>query len=289
MATYAQLESEQVWHDQVVPPFMTGFLIVPLRNHYSLGADAVGSPGDNGHLYGRHRSADWDRRSRYCTNRAYGTTDARDRAGSQSWYRAVDIGITGEELHAACHRLDNAVRAGLLPEVAEWFGTFDGKTVVGWFQGHPSSSDSSHLFHLHVGLWTQFANDFHVMQRVFDVVTGTAIPAPVPEEDDDMHLVGSGASDGSIYFVPGYAAPSGRAAAFGLGGDLFQAYKNAGVKLVTLPTGMRVVDCPVYDINPQPWPAGGSSGPAGPVDLTDAAVAQVAVAVADEDHRRSAS
>ena len=180
MATYAQLESEQVWHDQVVPPFMTSFLIVPLRNFYGLDANTCGAPGDNNHLYGRHRSADWDRTSRYCTNRAYGTTDPRDHLGNQDWYRAVDIGIQGPTLWDACHRLDTAVRAGELPEVAEWFGTFDGQTVVGWFQGHPSSSDTSHLYHMHVGFWNEFANDFQVMQRVYNVVTG--------QEDDVANI-----------------------------------------------------------------------------------------------------
>jgi hypothetical protein len=179
MVTYLQLESEQVWVDQVVPPFMTSFLIVPLRNFYGMGPDLIGAPGDNNHLYGRHRSPNWDRQSRYCTDRSYGTTDSRDHAGDQDWYRAVDIGIQGDTLHAACHRLDNAVRAGQLPEVAEWFGTFDGHTVVGWYEGHPSSSDSSHLYHMHVGFWTEYADNFQVMQRVYGIITGTAT-------EDDM-------------------------------------------------------------------------------------------------------
>lgn len=172
MATYLQLESEQVWHDQIVPPFMTGFLIVPLRDFYGLDANSCGAPGDNNHLYGRHRSANWDLQSRYCTDRAYGTTDARDHLGDQNWYRAVDIGIQGQTLHDACHRIDTAVRSGLLPEVAEWFGTFDGVNVVGWYEGHPSSSDTSHLYHMHVGFWNEYADNFQVMQRVFGIVTG---------------------------------------------------------------------------------------------------------------------
>ena len=182
MPTYLQLESEQVWHDQIVPPFMTGFLIVPLRNFYGLDANAVGAPGDNNHLYGRHRSANWDRQSRYCTNRAYGTVDGRDHQGDQNWYRAVDTGIQGQTLFDACHRLDAAVRAGQLPEVAEWFGTFDGHTVVGWYEGHASSSDSSHLYHLHVGFWNQYADDFQVMQRVYGIITGTEGDAMTAQE-----------------------------------------------------------------------------------------------------------
>lgn len=112
---------------------------------------------------------------------------------------------------------------------------------------------------------------------------------PLPEEDDDMHMVGSGASDGSIYVAPGFAAPSGKAAAFPLGPDLFAAYKAAGFKLVSLPAGMTVAACPVYDINPQPWPVGGGGGPGGAVDLTDASVTKVATAVVDLEHDRLAS
>lgn len=172
MVTYLQLESEQVWHDQITPPFMTGFLIVPLRNFYGLGTNDVAAAGDNNHLYGRHRSANWDRQSRYCTNRSYGTVDPKDHQGNQNWYRAVDTGISGPTLWGASYRMDNAVRAGRLPEVAEWFGSFDGKTVVGWYEGHPSSSDSSHLTHLHVGFWNQYADTAAVMQRVYEVITG---------------------------------------------------------------------------------------------------------------------
>src|SRR5262245_40802418 len=151
---------------------MTSFLIVPLRTFYGLDASTCGAPGDNNHLYWRHRSPNWDRTSRYCTNRTYGPVDPKDHAGDQNWYRAVDIGIQGPTMWDACHRLDAAVRGGEVPEVAEWFGSYDGQTVVGWYEGHPSSSDTSHLFHMHVGFWTQYANDFEVMQRVFNIVTG---------------------------------------------------------------------------------------------------------------------
>lgn len=193
MVTQAQLESEQVWHDQIVPPFMTAFLITPLRNFYGLDANSCGAPGDNNHLYGRHRSANWDLTSRYCTNRTYGTKDARDKLGNLNWYRAVDVGITGQKLYDASHRLDNAVRAGQLPEVAEWFGTFDGVTVVGWYEGHASSSDSSHLTHLHTGIWNEFADHFQVMQRIYAVITGQG------QGGNDMPVFVHCAQNGGFY------------------------------------------------------------------------------------------
>jgi hypothetical protein len=170
--TYLQLRQEPVWIAQYVPGNLDTVLIQPLRTFFGLGPAAIGAPGDNNHLYGRHRSANWDRTSTYCTNRSYGTTDARDKRGDQNWYRAVDVGITGQKLYNACHRIDLLVRAGKLPGLAEWFGTFDGQTVVGWYEGHPSSSDDSHLWHLHVGLWNEFANDENTLHLLYDAIIG---------------------------------------------------------------------------------------------------------------------
>lgn len=176
MPSYLELQSEQVWWDQLVPANLTNLLIEPLRAFYGLSGGAVGAAGDNNHMYGRHRSANWDLTSRYCTDRTYGTTNSKDKQGDLDWYRAVDVGIQGQRLWDASHRVDQAVRAGRAPAIAEWFGTFDGQTVVGWFEGHPSSSDSSHLWHLHVGFWNQFANDANVMRETYEIITGEDMP-----------------------------------------------------------------------------------------------------------------
>ena len=75
------------------------------------------------------------------------------------------------------------MRAGQLPGLAEWFGTFDGKTVVGWYEGHASSSDSSHLTHFHGGFWNQYANDPATLAAVYGAITGSGNPG-----GDDMRL-----------------------------------------------------------------------------------------------------
>jgi hypothetical protein len=157
---------------------MQAGLLGPLRVFYGLGPSSVGAAGDNNHLYGRHRSYAWARASQFCTNRNYGTTDARDQGGNRNWYRAADVGITGQTLFDASRRMDALVRSGGAPGVAEWFGTFDGQTVVGWYQGGPSSSDSSHLFHFHVGFWNESANDAALMQLVYATITGTEPTSP---------------------------------------------------------------------------------------------------------------
>lgn len=170
MATYVQLESEVWWRQEYEPPALRDFND-SLRAFFGMGRSEIGSKGDNNHMRGRHRSMAWALNSIYCTDRTYGTRDARDKSGDPNALRATDVGITGQTLYAASARLDRAVRAGLLPCVAEWFGTVDGKTVIGWYEGHPSSSDDSHLYHLHVGLWTSYATNAEQLRLLATVIT----------------------------------------------------------------------------------------------------------------------
>lgn len=200
MPSYLKLQSEQVWWDQFVPPNLTSLLIEPLRVFYNLSGGAVGAAGDNNHTYGRHRSANWDLTSAYSTDRSYGTTNSKDKQGDLDWYRAVDVGIQGQALWDASRRLDKAVRAGKAPAIAEWFGTFDGQTVVGWFEGHSSSSDSSHLWHLHVGLWNQYANDPDALRQIFGIITGTA-PLQKRGVQDMLIVARSGEGATARYWV----------------------------------------------------------------------------------------
>ncbi len=198
MATYAQLASEPVWGAQFISPTMNAGLLAPLRAFYGLGLNAVGAAGDNNHLYGRHRSYNWDKTSIYCTNRSYGTTSAKDQGGNRNWYRAVDVGIQGQALFDASHRMDKLARSGACPGLAEWFGTFDGSTVVGWFEGQESSSDDSHLFHLHVGIWNEFADNAAVMIQIYNTITGTA-PVPAPKDVDMFRLIDPDNAQFAIY------------------------------------------------------------------------------------------
>jgi len=199
--TYFELASEPVWGAQFVPPVMNAGLIGPLRVFFNLGTSAVGAAGDNNHLYGRHRSYDWDKFSRYCTNRSYGTTKPQDQGGNRNWYRAVDVGIQGQQLIDASHRVDALTRSGTCPGIAEWFGTFDGDVVVGWFEGSPSSSDDSHLFHLHVGVWNEYANDATTMTQLYNAITGTVqltpeidMPAIMIQDADAIVILWTGAT-----------------------------------------------------------------------------------------------
>lgn len=183
MVTYAELAAESWYNDETTAPAHQGFN-VRVRNKFNVSAVEVGSKGDNNHLRGRHRSRNWTRNSIYCTDRAYGDTDTRDKSGDGDWLSASDLGgMPALERYAFTKRLDEAVRAGFLPCVAEWFGTWDGVTVYGWYQGHASTSDSSHLYHTHIGLWRSMCNDITQLQILGDIITGDEM-----ELTDIVHL-----------------------------------------------------------------------------------------------------
>jgi hypothetical protein len=176
MPTYAELGAESWWRAEIESPALAAFNS-RLRATFGHTRAQTGSKGDNRHLRGRHRSRNWCLNSTFCLSRSYGTTDTRDKRGDGDWLRATDAGLVGTALREASARLDKAVKAGRLPLVAEWFGTIDGRTVTGWFQGHVSSSDDSHLYHLHLGYWTGMCDNADQFRLLGDIITG---------EDEDM-------------------------------------------------------------------------------------------------------
>jgi hypothetical protein len=162
----SDITSEAVWRAEYVPAALKAF---GDRVKAKLGC-VVYYKGNTAHLKGRHRSRNWCLTSDYCTNPGYGTTDARDKRGPGDALRATDVMIAGRTLQLVCKGIDEAVRAGRLPELAEWFGTLDGRTVAGWFQGRAGTSDTSHLTHLHLGVWTEFVELAAFYDRLFDAM-----------------------------------------------------------------------------------------------------------------------
>jgi hypothetical protein len=74
-----------------------------------------------------------------------------------------------------CQRLDKAVRAGLIEEIAAWYGNTDGDNRVdGWdnIRNRVTTSDDSHLWHFHITFRRRFAGDWTVMRRTFTILTG---------------------------------------------------------------------------------------------------------------------
>lgn len=92
-------------------------------------------------------------------------------------------------------------------------------------------------------------------------------PTPPPLEAGMSYTVRSGASDQSIYLVPGGLAPSGKIACFALYGAVLEAHSRA-LPMVQLPSGVDVAGAGVYDITPKPWPPSGSGGGGTPASFT---------------------
>lgn len=173
MPSYGQLDDEAAWRDEFAAPALKA-LGDQLRLHWP--SAEVGIRGNNVHLRGYHRSRRWIKESSFCTNHTYSVSrTSGDRSGGNSnWSCALDFGgIPQSELFAVCKRLDAAVRAGRLEKITEWYGNFGGDDRVdGWdnISDRIASSDSSHLFHLHMGFDRGRANEDH--SDVLAVLTG---------------------------------------------------------------------------------------------------------------------
>lgn len=185
MATQQQLEAEPYWGREIVTSPMVG-LGLQLRVAYGTGAASVGVKGNAAHLSGGHRSQEWIKNSRYCTDTSYATQSGL--SGDQLRYcAAIDFtpGAWGSadnraKMRVLTARMITAMKAGLADEVIEVFGTLDGRTVTGYRNDRnaSASSDSSHLDHIHIRFDRRYCNSNAVMSKV----------AAILLEGDEMDL-----------------------------------------------------------------------------------------------------
>lgn len=183
--SYDELRLEPCWRAQVVPPALV-WIAEQLRDYYGQNADEIGSPGDNRHLRGGHRSRRWIRESEHCTDDEYTVTYPADRLGDEDWYSAIDIDPGSRaKLADMCRRLDAACRAGEFPEISEWFGNLGGDDRVdGWnnVTKRVAVADPSHLGHGHITLLRKYANDMALMRRLLATLIGDPL---MPLNDGD--------------------------------------------------------------------------------------------------------
>lgn len=169
--------SDERWWDREIEPPNLAKLTGDLRTHYGVTRMLIGCKGDVNHLRGYHRSREWILNSEYSRDGAsdYSVTATLDKTGDGRWLCALDFQTRGgvPELIEVCKRLDAAVKADRLPQIREWYGNADGDRVVdGWdnLRDRAASSDSSHLWHLHISFFRSRANWDHSL--LFDVLTG---------------------------------------------------------------------------------------------------------------------
>lgn len=187
MPTYTQLQAEKWWGREVVTPEFNWFF-GQVATALGIPRGNVGAKGDNQHLNGAHRSQEWIANSRWCTNRTY--TVQQGLTAEQARHLAgCDITPgSRDQMLAICRNLDREVRAGRLEEVREWYGNTNGdQRVDGWnnVANRVASSDSSHLWHLHLTFDRRRLRDMDVMRRVLAALLGTPTDT-VTEGDDDV-------------------------------------------------------------------------------------------------------
>lgn len=279
MPAYAQLQAEVWWQREYQPPSLAA-LCEQLRQHFGVDAAALGSKGDNSHLYGYHRSRAWILSSAFS---AYGDGDysvqaAADQQGDPNWLCAVDFTPgDADTMISVCQRLDAAAKAGKTPQLREWYGNVDGDQVVdGWdlLADRAASSDSSHLWHLHMSFLRGRANDDH--GNLFRILTGQV---PARPKDDEMFMLRD--DNESVALVDGVDPATRKVRAYWVTDPAaFADYLAAGIEV----RQVHVINADYYVLNPPP-----PSGPGGAVDygrieqIVDRQLDQQSLGGADKD------
>lgn len=169
--------------------------------------------GDAAHVYGYHRGRNWDIAHGSQGASDYSVTSNKDKLGDGDAASALDIGLPPDQMKIVTAELIAGLKQGdyRLRSVRECFGTVDGSTVTGWdaLVNEPTTSDPSHLWHVHLSFYRQFCNDAATLLDVAAYLNsgasgsggGTPITPITPVEDDDMapFLVKSG--DGKVWIT----------------------------------------------------------------------------------------
>lgn len=126
--------------------------------------------GDAAHTYGYHRGRN------YVSSNDYSVQLAADKQGDGEAASALDLSwSTAQPQYDVSKRLLNAKNDSRITDVIRsFFGSTDGKTVIGWdYQGqYAVSSDDSHLWHVHLSILRKYATDYSALAPVADVIIG---------------------------------------------------------------------------------------------------------------------
>ena len=184
MPSLLQLQAEPWWNAERVTPEVT-WLGDQLCARTGRPRSAFGTKGDELHMKGAHRSQRWILNSVFCTNRTYtvqsGLTEAQ-----KDEIAGIDFTPgSGSEMITQSRRIYNAMRAGLLNEVREFYGNIDGDQVVdGWdnIDDEKITSDASHLWHWHLTLDRKQLHNMDLMRRILSIVLGETMTLTPAQE-----------------------------------------------------------------------------------------------------------
>lgn len=139
------------------------------------GCTFSGVLGDRAHTYGYHRGRNVLPKSDYSVRISL------DKLGPSGAASALDLKFTASQMKVVTARLRKSALDTSDPRlecVREFYGTLNGRTVFGLIKNdldgpwRSSTSDSSHLWHIHISFFRKFANDYAALRRVVDVMKG---------------------------------------------------------------------------------------------------------------------
>lgn len=173
---------------EIVPPTLAE-LRTKLIDHFDIPPDWIGIRGNpETHKRGFHRSRNFIVNSPLCTDRGYSVTAAVNKGGNGDWVCGLDFKLDHARLLLVCKRLDVALKSGRLEKVLEFYGNTNGDSRVdGWdnIANVLATSDSSHLWHGHLGIARSRAGEDH--SDIFAVMTGQDARPPTPTQAVRKH------------------------------------------------------------------------------------------------------
>jgi hypothetical protein len=100
---------------------------------------------------------------------------AEDKQGDGEAASALDLSWSDAQWqYTVSQRLLNAKNDSRMYACREFYGSTDGRTVIGWDYsgGYAVSSDDSHLWHVHLSILRKYCNDAAALSGIAQVITG---------------------------------------------------------------------------------------------------------------------
>lgn len=166
-----------------------------------LGGVLSGIIGDRAHTSGYHRG--W----KYVSTSDYSRQLAEDKNSNGDWACGIDMSFSADKMKLYTGRLKAAADRNdpRLKYVREFYGTLNGTTVYGrthrgsadttW---ESATSDKSHLWHLHLSILRQYADNKAVLQGILNVLMGKSLTEDDMDATQDARLKRVEASVGKL-------------------------------------------------------------------------------------------
>lgn len=118
----------------------------------------------------------------------YSVLAAIDKLGSGDAASGIDLTFDPVDMRKATQRLQDATDRRdprLWGKIREWFGSLDGKRVVGYslYRKRKATADKTHLWHVHISGHRKYADDAKVWLGIAEVLCGLpagAFTSPPP-------------------------------------------------------------------------------------------------------------